>query len=167
MHFNAAAVLALLPALSLAAVLSPRFPRNAGNTPGSNMCDASTFNDGTTYDIPQAPVADCRNLVNSIDTSQTFTAEHSWSRPWTYGRCAFNVRVIAGSDAGLVGGADAADLLNDSSRKFGESGSYSCRGSYGQVVSAEGEVDCNAENGGRVRVEWVVADSSYNPRNDE
>ncbi|EME85515.1 uncharacterized protein MYCFIDRAFT_52972 [Pseudocercospora fijiensis CIRAD86] len=161
MHFTGAAVLGLLPALSLA---TP-FPQNAGNSPGSNMCDASTFNNGKTYNIQQAPVSDCRALIASVDRQATFSLNHSWARPYTKNQCAFSVRVIAGSKPGLVGGADIVDLVTDSIKNFQESGKISCRGQYGQVVSAEGEVDCNALGGDRVRVEWILASSAYNPPN--
>lgn len=78
----------------------------------------------------------------------------------------FSIRVIAGGKPGLVGGADVVDLVNDSINDFQETGYVSSRGQYGQIVSAEGEVDCNAKGGGTpVRVEWILASSGYNPPN--
>ncbi|KXT04534.1 hypothetical protein AC578_8653, partial [Pseudocercospora eumusae] len=162
MHFKAAAVFGFLPVLSLA---NPFPQTNAGNSPGSNMCDASTFNNGKTYQIQQAPVADCRKLIDNVNRDGTFSLGHSWARPYTQGECAFSVRVIAGSKPGLVGGADIVDLVTDSITKFQESGYISCKGQYGQVVSSEGEVDCNAVGGDRVRVEWILASTAYNPPN--
>ncbi|KAF7189129.1 hypothetical protein HII31_09551 [Pseudocercospora fuligena] len=129
------------------------------------MCDASTFNNGKQYDIVQAPVSDCQALIAGVDRAGTFSLSHSWARPYTQGECAFSVRVIAGSKPGLVGGADVVDLVTDSISKFQESGYISCRGQYGQVVSAEGEVDRNAIGGDQVRVEWILASSAYNPPN--
>ena len=86
MHFAAAAVLGFMPLLSLANPFPHPFPQ-AGRNPGSNMCDASTFNDGKKYDIVQAPVADCQGLINNINRDGTFSVAHSWARPYTYGEC--------------------------------------------------------------------------------
>jgi hypothetical protein len=68
-----------------------------------------------------------------------------------------------GSNDGLIGGADLIDLVNDSVSKFGDNGVLSCQGQYEQYVSSEGEVNCNGI-GNTVRVEWIVAASSYNPQ---
>ncbi|KXT18522.1 hypothetical protein AC579_2237, partial [Pseudocercospora musae] len=158
-----AAVFGFLPALSLATPFP--LPQNAGNSPGSNMCDASTFNNGKTYNIIQAPVSDCRALIAGVNRSGTFSLSHSWARPYVQGNCAFTVRVIAGTKPGLVGGADIVDLVTDSISKFQESGYVACQGQFQQFVSAEGEVDCNAIGGDKVRVEWILASTAYNPPN--
>nr|QDX18265.1 ECP2 protein [Fulvia fulva] len=165
MLFNAAAAAVFAPLLVMGNVL----PRNAGNSPGSNRCDASTFNNGQDFDIPQAPVNDCRQMVENINIDAQFSVSHSWARPFGgYGDCAFNVRVIAGWRNGLVGGADAVDLLTDSVKNFGEANKVSSKGTYNQIVSAEGEVTCDSvDRGGQVRVQWIVASSSYNPSNDD
>ncbi|CAK1362498.1 hypothetical protein CB0940_02263 [Cercospora beticola] len=163
MLFKVATAAVALCAASASAIA---LPQNAGNSAGSNMCDASTFNNGADLDIPQANAKDCTDLVAGLDTSQTWSVSKSWARLSTQGTCAFSVRVIAGSKDGLVGGADLADLVNDSVNNFQQSGQVSCKGQFGQVVSAEGEVDCNTPSGGsQVRVEWVIAASSYNPSN--
>ncbi|KAM3413479.1 hypothetical protein BST61_g11601 [Cercospora zeina] len=167
MLFNVATAGAALLALSGSAVAVPQ-RKNAGAASGSNMCDVSTFNNGADYSIPQASAADCTALIQSLDNrEQTWSVAHSWARLVTYGTCAFSVRVIAGSVNGLVGGADLYDLVNDSVKNYAQDGKVSCTGQYGQVVSSEGEVNCNTTPSGysQVRVEWIVSDSSYNPSN--
>ncbi|KAF2206231.1 hypothetical protein CERZMDRAFT_53627 [Cercospora zeae-maydis SCOH1-5] len=163
MLFNVATAGAALLALSGSAIAAPQ-RHNAGNASGSNMCDVSTFNDGADYSIPQASADDCTGLIQHLDRTQKWTVDRSWARLETYGTCAFSVRVILG-DGGLVGGADMYDLIHDSVAGYGKEGVVSCTGQFAQVVSAEGEVACNTTPDGatQVRVEWIVADSSYNP----
>jgi hypothetical protein len=82
------AILALLPAMGLAAAVPAALPQ-AGNAAGSNQCDVSTFNDGADLSIDEAPVDDCNALIAQINPTQTWSVAKSWARLETWGQCEF------------------------------------------------------------------------------